>query len=218
MITLKSLSALELSGGAGVCYGGSQAWYSSYWRRLAGCGPTNAANLIWHLAATRPAMNALWELTPPTPENFARLMEAMFSYVTPGLQGVNKTAVFREGALKFAQGRGVRLGAQVLDIPRPAQQRPGIGQVEKFILHALKNDLPVAFLNLSNGQVKNLDNWHWVTLVGYEPGGAMMYDQGKAAVIDLRLWLESTANGGGFVALEPAEGEKQAKASVPQPK
>ena len=29
-------------------YGGSQEWYSSFWKRMAGCGPTTAATITMY--------------------------------------------------------------------------------------------------------------------------------------------------------------------------
>ena len=60
-------------------------------------------------------------------------------------------------------------------------------------------------MNLSNGAVRNLDNWHWVTLVSVNGElRAEMYDQGRRQLIDIGLWLSTTTGGGAFVALETA--------------
>ena len=45
---------LHIRGENTLSYGATQLWYSVFWRRRAGCGPTAASNLIWYLAATQP--------------------------------------------------------------------------------------------------------------------------------------------------------------------
>lgn len=79
-------------------------------------------------------------------------------------------------------------------------KRPPYEQVEAFVRRALERDCPVAFLNLHNGRVKELDYWHWVTITALEDTTAVILDSGSALRIDLRLWYETTKRRGGFVA------------------
>ena len=58
----------------------------------------------------------------------------------------------------------------------------------------------MAFLNLHNGKVRELDWWHWVTITALEDGRADLLDSGKALTIDFRLWYETTKRRGGFVS------------------
>ena len=74
-------------------------------------------------------------------------------------------------------------------------------KVSDFIEKALRRNQPVAFLNLSNGTLDNLDSWHWVTIVSLRGDDAMIYDQGKARWVHLRQWLETSLMGGGFVTV-----------------
>lgn len=206
-VSLQNMESLELRGSGGRLYrGGSQAWYRSYWHRMAGCGPTNGANLIWHLARTRPALASLYDTSDATTKNFLGLMELMFQYITPTIRGVNTTRIFRDGALGYARQLGAELRADVLDIPPMLGDRPAQDAVRDFLCNAFAAERPVAFLNLSNGSVRNLDAWHWVTLVALEPGTmtATMLDQGRTARIDLAAWLRTTTLGGGFVTLDAA--------------
>ena len=69
---------------------------------------------------------------------------------------------------------------------------------------ALAADSPVAFLNLSHGLVKELDSWHWVTIVGLEQHGdglmqTTILDGGREYAVDFRLWFQSTRAGGGLI-------------------
>jgi hypothetical protein len=74
---------------------------------------------------------------------------------------------------------------------------------------ALRNDTPVAFLNLNNGAEKQLYSWHWVTIISleYEEDGntafADILDEGLIKKIDLAGWFRTTTLGGGFVSFTP---------------
>jgi hypothetical protein len=191
-------------------YGASQTWYTTEWQRRAGCGPTVFAHLAWYLARTRKQCAPLCPYNGMNCAGFLCLMEDIWLYITPGAQGVNKTGMFTRGALRYGAEKNVPLTARVLEIPGPARRRPPLPETERFLTQFLAADLPVAFLNLSNGVLTNLDNWHWVTLLAYDPAEhtALMYDQSRSVVIDVGLWLRTTALGGGFVALELAPGQE----------
>ena len=95
-----------------------------------------------------------------------------------------------------------------MDIPDKRMSRPALSSVVDFIAKGLDSDCPIAFLNLSNGKVSNLDRWHWVTIVGLETDqdnnhvSAQIFDGGKEFEIDLKLWYETTTLSGGFVFFE----------------
>jgi hypothetical protein len=186
-------------------YGGNQTWYATEWQRRAGCGPTVFAHLIWYMARTREKCAPLCPYAGADFDCFLRLMEDAWRYVTPGMQGVNRTGMFTDGARVYGAERNVPLMTHVWEVPLLAGKRPQLETTAEFITRFLAADLPVAFLNLSNGLLTNLDSWHWVTIVAYEPAGhiATMYDQSRSEAIDLSLWLRTTAFGGGFVALAP---------------
>lgn len=204
---LKNLEMLSIPAPGGEMYsGGSQEWYRQFWRRMSGCGPTSASNLVWYLTRSRPWAAPLWEVGDGGMDSFLQLMNTMFEYVKPGYKGVNSTGIFKNGVLRYGQDRGVPLSVRILDIPDRKELRPDFQQVASFLQKALEEDLPAAFLNLSNGKMLNLDSWHWVTLVGLTPeqGTTVMLDQGKSSRIDLALWLQTTTQGGGFVVLDKA--------------
>ena len=184
-------------------FGGSQDWYKEEWQRQAGCGPTNCASLLWYLAQSDESCRALCPYATGQKEDFLQLMEAVWPYVTPGRMGVNTTAILTKGAKRYGEAMGVPLLTQALNIaPRGGWRK--YEEVSAFITKALQRRLPVAFLNLSCGKLKNLHSWHWVTIVALRGDTALIYDYGTARWIDLREWLETTALGGGFVTLEPA--------------
>ena len=94
-------------------------------------------------------------------------------------------------------------------MPEERGQRPALNEVVDFLRSGLRQDAPVAFLNLCNGEEENLHRWHWVTVVGMEYAAdgsqAVLYtlDEGRKKTVDLGLWLKTTVLGGGFVYFWP---------------
>lgn len=201
---IKHPQLLQIQDGDSVSFGAWQEWYPGWWQRLSGCGPTAASTILWYLAAARPAeYGALFRGQGTRRADMQQMMECIWNYVTPGLKGVNKASIFTDGVKRYAKEQGVALTAQVLAVPENEVKRPNPQTVYQFLSDAFTRDLPVAFLNLSNGAVRNLDSWHWVTLVSTdEKLQAQMYDQSRRQLIDLALWLETTAGGGAFVVIE----------------
>ena len=214
-VTIHSPEFLKINDEQGnIFLGASQMWYESYWQRQAGCGPTTCTNILWYLSKTRHGCAVLSDGVKNRKKEFLTLMEKVWEYVTPGKMGVNSTKLFVDGIQRYGKEYNVHLNCRVLDIPTsklgvpklgvPKPCRPSIKQVSLFLVELFEKDLPVAFLNLSNGRLDNLDNWHWVTLIGFNSDRrvALMYDQGVCQEIDIELWLETTALGGGFVAAD----------------
>ncbi len=196
---------LHIHKGRAISYGAHQVWYPGWIQRMSGCGPTAASNLLWYLAATRPEeCSGLYDGDGTSYAGMLRLMEEVWNYVKPGLRGVDRASVFIDGAIGFGVKHEIPLKARLLEVPAEEEIRPGMEMVLEFLTSAFLDDLPVAFLNLSNGAVRNLDNWHWVTLVSTDGDlKAQMYDQGRKQIIDVKLWLSTTVGGGAFIALEP---------------
>lgn len=207
-VMLPGLSHLDIREGEHVYHGGSQEWYAEHWQRQAGCGPTNCANILWYLAQTKPGAGALCPYSAGQKSEFLRLMQDVWGFVTPGHMGLNTTELFVNGAKRYGEERGVALAAQALEIPPLQLGARNYDETAAFVEAALQKSLPVAFLNLSNGTLENLDSWHWVTLVALQGDRAMMLDQGEANWIELRQWVSTSIMGGGFAVLEP-EGEAQ---------
>jgi hypothetical protein len=199
--TLQNPEFLKLLTPFGIRFGGSQLWYPEHRQRLSGCGPTAAANQMWYLS--RRGVKPLC----PNAESFgdyAALQMEMFSYVTPGPMGVNSSALFVSGALRYARERGVELIPWALDVERLWNRRPDASDLRGFVLAGLQSDCPVAFLNLSNGNQNRLDAWHWVTILALDPNSmtARCGDQGHILEINLAQWLRTTLLGGALVYFE----------------
>ena len=199
---------LTLIGPGGETYrGGDQEWYPDLWQRRAGCGPTTAAALLAYLSQTRPALAPLRPLAGGTRTGFAQYMQALWPYVTPGARGLDKPESLVLGCRSFALSRGCRLEGEILKIPRRREDRHTPAACRDFLLRALDNDCPVAFLNYSNGSLPNLDSWHWVPLIALTEGEEVLLctvlDEGEEKVIDLALWLETTLLGGALAAVFP---------------
>ncbi len=187
--------------------GGSQDWYNDKWHQMSGCGPTAASNLIWYLSRSRTELNGICTVGDGDRLNYMSLQHEMFGYVTPGRGGVNRVFIFTEGILRYCEAHKASLRAQHLEVPRKPAKRPSADEVRDFVRQGIESDCPVAFLNLSNGTLKNLDAWHWVTIVEFDPDTMQttISDQGLLLEIDLGEWLKTSILGGAFSYLHEAE-------------
>lgn len=186
-------------------YGADQEWFSALLRRKAGCGPTTAAEQMAYLAHTRADMAPLCPLPALERKPFTAYMDAVWEFVTPGFHGLNTIEKYSDGVRAFARSRKVKVHTQELAVPKDAEKRAPLADCVAFLRAGLESGCPVAFLNLDNGQVKNLDYWHWVLITGLILDGekitAMVADGGKQVEIDLALWYATTTDRGGFVYL-----------------
>ena len=187
-----------------VFSGGDQEWYADEWHRRAGCGPTCAANVTAYLALTRPGLRALYAGEDLRKSLFAEHMEEIYKFVTPGGMGLNRVEMFTSGVESFAKSRGLSLRARAFEVHgNMHRDRPSVQEMADFVRAGLESDCPVAFLNLTKGRVKNLQGWHWITIVSadiYDTNlTAYASDEGKQISFDLRLWYLSTRMRGGLV-------------------
>ncbi|AEV28671.1 hypothetical protein SpiGrapes_0844 [Sphaerochaeta pleomorpha str. Grapes] len=209
-IMIQNPMLLQLQDPVGATiYGCDQLWYHSYWQRLSGCGPSTATNLMLYFQnkGSIPTKIAVHDK-----KTFTALMELLWQFVTPRYQGVHLLSQFYQGVEGYMQSIKGSLDSSYLEIPKEKELRPSFDSIVEFIVEGLKNDSPIAFLNLSRGSLKNLDEWHWVTLVGirYEENSgcyyATIYDASKKWDIDLGQWYDTTKRGGGFIAFkEPVQ-------------
>lgn len=208
----------------GIWYGPNQEWYSDYWQQLSGCGPVSAALVTAYLARFTDLPNAsrLYTGTPALPEktfngtpefitlpSFVSHMETLWRYVTPTKMGTWKLSMYEEGIERFAEERGVPLEAESIWI-RPAQpQRRSERMFEElrdFVIEGLSRDIPVAFLNYFGGQMRDISNWHWVTVTSArmtedeELVWLTVSDQGMHVEFSLNQWFYTSYGGGGFVS------------------
>ena len=191
-----------------LCRGADQDWYRDVWQRRAGCGPTAAAMILDYLSCVCPDLSGLSVTEGRTTADFLTQMEAVWPYVTPGTMGLDKPESFVLECRSFALSKEAVLDGRVLPIPRRGKgPRPDLAQVRTFLVWALDKDSPVAFLNYSNGDLKNLDSWHWVPLIACrgedESLTVTALDGGEEKELDLALWLETSFLGGAFVRVFP---------------
>ena len=191
---------LDLTGPDGtVTHGADQDWFPDLWQQRAGCGPNTAALIFRYLAQQRP------EFSPLCPERgadwaaFAAHMCRVWDYVTPRSHGLNRPEYMAEGMAAYGRAVGVPLTPTLFSFPSARTKRPGWEQLRSFVAAGLEADCPVAFLNLDNGKIRQLDRWHWVTLIGLEGDVASVVDNGNAFTMDLNLWYATTRTRGGFV-------------------
>lgn len=188
-------------------FGCTQEWYNTEWQRKAGCGPTTASNIILYMSQQKPSFGENGKRYGKKEESLA-LMEEVWQYVTPTNRGVNTTKLFYESLMGYMKSKGLNAAYRCIDVPEETNKRPGFGKLLEFIGQALEKDAPVAFLNLCNGEEKNLDRWHWVTIISldYTEDGESAFvnilDEGMIKRIDIALWYKTTVLGGGFIHLE----------------
>ena len=192
-VALTKPDGLKLTGINGETYiGGSQEWYKDSWHIASGCGPIAASNLIWFRTQPQGGQG-----------QYIDLMSEMYTYLTPGMKGINTSALFMGGISRYGMEHSLNILPRALDIPNRPRRRPDIDMVRKFIISALNADAPVAFLNRSNGKVSNLENWHWVTIIAFDTDilHAQISDYGKVSELDISKWLRTSILGGAFVFL-----------------
>lgn len=184
-------------------YGCNQEWYAGDRQRRAGCGPTVASTIINYLNHTRSVLGS--QTSCNRREICLPFMEEVWDYVTPQKEGIPTTKMFYEDVLSYAKSKGITVEYSFLDVPQDKFLRAPLPDVLSFLETALLKDIPVAFLNLCNGDEDNLDSWHWVTIISLECDKERnsifvnILDRGLIKKIDLALWYNTTTLGGGFV-------------------
>ena len=184
-------------------YGCDQEWYSTEWQRRSGCGPTAASNIIYYL--THKGQTAKSEQDIVCKSECSSLMEEVWNHVTPTTEGIPTTKMLCEEMLSYIKSKGLEFEYRLMDIPKDSDRRPKLLEVLDFLETALSEDVPVAFLNLCNGDEINLERWHWVTIISLEYTDKDeqicidILDEGLIKKIDLTLWYNTTKRGGGFV-------------------
>ena len=152
-------------------YGCNQDWYLIEFRRRAGCGPVAATNILLYLRKKYGL-----EMIPYRSGGIGEVLAAMndvFLYVRPKRRGLHTVKKFVKGMCKLGHNYGLSFWYQYLVIPPQDELRPGLEKIVRFIEDGLKNDVPVAFLNLDAGEVEDqLSSWHWVTVVGMSYGAS----------------------------------------------
>ena len=191
-----------------IYLGYDQEWYGTPWQRLSGGGPTTACNILRYMTPSRSAPET--RALPEGRANARAFMDAVWEHVTPTNHGVATEKHFYTSVLAYASTQAWSLDYRVCHVSADRDQRPAFSVLADFLEQALKQDIPVAFLNLCNGEEANLDEWHWVTIIAMTstPGepdlGIQVLDCGVVKQIDLTLWYQTTTRGGGFVTFSNA--------------
>ena len=180
-ISEKNIGKLLLDSNGKTFYGAYQEWYPTLFRRMTGCGPTAAANLL---------ACALPDVPFGTAEARVAVMQTMWNYLTPGVRGLHRVRKFKKGSDAFFKAKKLSLSCRCAEFA--ADSPLTIGQTADFIKEALSLDAPLAFLNLLNNSVKDLERWHWVTIVSFDDADmtATVFDGDKKFLLPLPLWFE----------------------------
>lgn len=203
VISISNLNGLKVinEGTNEVYHGCDQEWFNTEWQRLSGCGPSVASNIFFYLKQKREVGKIQNYIKK---KECLKIMEDAWNYITPTSQGIYTTKMFYEAVLSCAKSKGFNIEYGFIDVPKEKSLRPKLADVLNFIKKALLNDVPVAFLNLCNGEENSLQRWHWVTIISleYEEEGKTLVtilDEGIIKNVDLGLWYSTTTQGGGFV-------------------
>ena len=164
--SIKNIQGLIISAEDRLFHGADQDWFSSIWRRKAGCGPTTASNILRYMKD-----RAFMTKAGGTKQEMQGRMEWVWGYVTPGVFGLNSTELFREGMDKLLGELKSPLRCRVLDVPSDERERPSIQRTADFFRQAFEADSPIAFLNLDHGSLHGLESWHWVSQIAMDHEG-----------------------------------------------
>jgi hypothetical protein len=186
-----------------IAYGGDQEWYLKFWNRKAGCGPTTAANITAYLALTNPQYRNLYLPQTLYKQDFSQHMDVLFNYVTPGFGGVNHINKFIDGLQRYSESLLLPYKIHSFSVDGKDTSMRDVLALREFVKQGLKQDSPLAFLNLSNGKESILQSWHWITItcVVIEDSKiiATASDEGELRVFDLQNWYMTTQMHGGLV-------------------
>jgi hypothetical protein len=219
----------EVSSDGSETFGCDQRWYRTKWQQMSGCGPTTASTILIYLQRSG-------RITLPVEvrerHECIALMEQVWQYVRPTARGIYLAEQFCGGIQKFAKAHEFEIACEALSICgngkygeernilrnlllKPLQQPRTVAQTDdlhtalEFIAAGLEQDTPIAFLNLASGEARDVDEWHWMTIV------ALMYDQetnraeiriidgSKTISMDFVTWFNTTSLGGSLVYLLP---------------
>lgn len=184
--------------------GSDQEWFPTERQRLTGCGPSAAANILFYIDRKENS-----DCCGRDRATLLGFMEEAWRSVTPGKNGIPSTALFTEKLEQYAKLHGRAFRYFVLNIPSQRSERPSLDTVTEFIHQGLWADVPIAFLNLDHGEEEALESWHWVTIASLsctedgQTAHVSICDEGIPKQINLKLWLETTVQGGGFVYFLP---------------
>jgi len=188
--------------------GGNQYWYpkGDFFPKGA-CAATTASNILAYMLRTRPellsrAKAAGLDGLAGNKAEYLEFMKKVYPYFTPSIIGVHG-AGFIKGMTRLSDEYGLSVSVERLKVPIMRSRRPGFNETAVFIRDAISAEIPVAFLVLSNGGIKNIYNWHWMTIIGLdeESRTAKILDNTMVSWAEFGTWLEKSMLGGTFLRI-----------------
>ncbi len=151
--------------GKEIGYGGNQEWFSDFMKRKAGCGCTSGANFAAYYASRYPQMESFYDGNTDQFHHHEYLlaMETLYRYMKPGLIGYPYTKKFGKQFVRYCKERGI-LAESVYCYGYKTKE-----EAFQFVKDSIDGGHPVGLLILFH-RAPSLkeDNWHWVTITGYE--------------------------------------------------
>lgn len=189
---IKNIDLMKVKDNENIYYGFSQEWYKDIWQQKAGCGATVASSIINYY-------NQIDNFKEVEIADAVKIMEELWYYLLPTYYGLNSVKLFYDGIKNYYNNKEVIIDYINVDI----KNKPSLDEIINFIGKELSEDRPIAFLNLCNGEEKNLDKWHWVVVVEiFKENGEYflnIIDDKKIKKINLSLWYGTMTNDAGFI-------------------
>ncbi len=189
---IKNIDLMKVKDNENTHYGFSQEWYKDIWQQKAGCGATVASSIINYY-------NQIDNFKEVEIADAVKIMEELWYYLLPTYYGLNSVKLFYDGIKNYYNNKEVIIDYINVDI----KNKPSLDEIINFIGKELSEDRPIAFLNLCNGEEKNLDKWHWVVVVEiFKENGEYflnIIDDKKIKKINLSLWYGTMTNDAGFI-------------------
>lgn len=146
-------------------YGGNQEWFSKSFQRQAGCGSTSGANIAAYYGANEKSASDMYQGDTSRFQylDYLSLMEGMYTYMTPGPLGYPYVEKFAKAFIRYSKNHNFHIKAKILEKFNTTEE------AFSFVKESIDSGNPVALLILLH-RAKELkdDNWHWVTITGYE--------------------------------------------------
>lgn len=187
----------------GIYYvGGNQEWYDHRKNRLSGCGPTAVSNSIYYLAQTGEiAYEGISPGLPLNRDGFLALMKDVIRYVTPSmLGGLPSTRLLCDGLERLMRHEGINRRFMRFNAASFRRKRP-YEDFAAFLVKGFERDSLPMFLTLSGGEDKEVETWHWINMLAFDPETeiATICDNHRIYKTNLRRWHETSKLGGGAV-------------------
>lgn len=163
-----------------IGYGGDQDWFHDDWAVKAGCASVLASNLYAYYHTQDNFQKT----------EFLKIMEDMFSHMTPGVMGY-------PFLYKFARTFVKRLDEDNICL-QPVYQKKSKNYKHalSFVLKSIDEGHPVGMLILHHRATElEEDNWHWICLSGYQESEhhyrIIFSDCGQRREIDSRILFDT---------------------------